>query len=268
MPNVDAANISYNLLRIAAGGGMTVGGILLGAARPVHILTPSSTVRRIVNMTRAGGGGCRFAARRSVEDRLSACASCTRASDALHGRTRDHTAQRGSAKTARIPIKVLAGRARAGKARVDPRARRARRDLPRGQAGAARAELHTVCEEASCPNIGECFGNGTATFMILGDLCTRRCPFCDVGARPARCRPTPTSRAIWRDTIARAAAEVRRHHQRRSRRPARRRRRALRRLHPAVRAAVARHAHRDPDAGFPRPAGRRARHAGGRRRRT
>jgi lipoic acid synthetase len=41
--------------------------------------------------------------------------------------------------------------------------------------------LHTVCEEATCPNIGECFGNGTATFMILGDLCTRRCPFCDVG---------------------------------------------------------------------------------------
>jgi len=41
--------------------------------------------------------------------------------------------------------------------------------------------LHTVCEEASCPNIGECFGNGTATFMIMGDLCTRRCPFCDVG---------------------------------------------------------------------------------------
>jgi len=51
MPNVDAANISYNLLRIAAGGGITVGGILLGAARPVHILTASATVRRIVNMT-------------------------------------------------------------------------------------------------------------------------------------------------------------------------------------------------------------------------
>ena len=51
MPNVDAANISYNLLRVAAGSGITVGGILLGAARPVHILTPSSTVRRIVNMT-------------------------------------------------------------------------------------------------------------------------------------------------------------------------------------------------------------------------
>jgi len=40
--------------------------------------------------------------------------------------------------------------------------------------------LHTVCEEASCPNIGECFSGGTATFMILGDICTRRCPFCDV----------------------------------------------------------------------------------------
>src|SRR6185503_13562813 len=41
-------------------------------------------------------------------------------------------------------------------------------------------KLHTVCEEASCPNIAECFGHGTATFMILGDICTRRCPFCDV----------------------------------------------------------------------------------------
>ena len=51
MPNVDAANISYNLLRMAAGSGITVGGILLGAARPAHILTPSATVRRIVNMT-------------------------------------------------------------------------------------------------------------------------------------------------------------------------------------------------------------------------
>jgi lipoic acid synthetase len=48
-------------------------------------------------------------------------------------------------------------------------------------------QLHTVCEEASCPNIGECFGKGTATFMILGDLCTRRCPFCDV----AHGRPKP-----------------------------------------------------------------------------
>ncbi len=47
--------------------------------------------------------------------------------------------------------------------------------------------LYTVCEEASCPNIGECFSNGTATFMILGDICTRRCPFCDV----AHGRPNP-----------------------------------------------------------------------------
>ena len=51
--------------------------------------------------------------------------------------------------------------------------------------------LHTVCEEASCPNIGECFGKGTATFMILGDLCTRRCPFCDV----AHGRPKPPDEA-------------------------------------------------------------------------
>ena len=47
--------------------------------------------------------------------------------------------------------------------------------------------LHTVCEEATCPNIAECFGKGTATFMILGDICTRRCPFCDV----AHGRPLP-----------------------------------------------------------------------------
>ncbi len=42
-------------------------------------------------------------------------------------------------------------------------------------------KLHSVCEEASCPNLGECFSGGTATFMIMGDICTRRCPFCDVG---------------------------------------------------------------------------------------
>ena len=47
--------------------------------------------------------------------------------------------------------------------------------------------LHTVCEEASCPNLGECFGHGTATFMIMGDICTRKCPFCDV----AHGRPKP-----------------------------------------------------------------------------
>ncbi|TQV65552.1 MAG: lipoyl synthase [Halothiobacillaceae bacterium] len=49
------------------------------------------------------------------------------------------------------------------------------------------ARLHTVCEEANCPNLGECFGSGTATFMIMGGICTRRCPFCDV----AHGRPDP-----------------------------------------------------------------------------
>ena len=54
--------------------------------------------------------------------------------------------------------------------------------------------LNTVCEEASCPNLGECFANGTATFMILGDVCTRRCPFCDVAhGRP---QPVDTGEAI------------------------------------------------------------------------
>jgi malate dehydrogenase (oxaloacetate-decarboxylating)(NADP+) len=51
MPNVDAANITYNALRITAGGGITIGAVLLGAAQPVHILTPASTVRRIINMS-------------------------------------------------------------------------------------------------------------------------------------------------------------------------------------------------------------------------
>ena len=64
--------------------------------------------------------------------------------------------------------------------------------------------LHTVCEEASCPNIGECFGKGTATFMILGDICTRRCPFCDVAhGRPLA--PDPEEPAHLADTIARLA---------------------------------------------------------------
>ena len=44
-----------------------------------------------------------------------------------------------------------------------------------------RRKLASVCEEATCPNIGECFSHGTATFMIMGEICTRRCPFCDVG---------------------------------------------------------------------------------------
>jgi malate dehydrogenase (oxaloacetate-decarboxylating)(NADP+) len=51
LPNIDAANIAYNLLKVAAGGGIAIGPVLLGADRPVHVLTPSATVRRIVNMT-------------------------------------------------------------------------------------------------------------------------------------------------------------------------------------------------------------------------
>ena len=89
--------------------------------------------------------------------------------------------QKGEAKTSRIPIKVV------------PAERLKKPDWIRVKAGNSAARfgeikqilrehhLHTVCEEATCPNIGECFGKGTATFMILGDLCTRRCPFCDVG---------------------------------------------------------------------------------------
>lgn len=64
--------------------------------------------------------------------------------------------------------------------------------------------LHTVCEEATCPNIGECFGRGTATFMILGDLCTRRCPFCDV----AHGRPEPPDPAEP-ENLAEAVARLR-----------------------------------------------------------
>jgi lipoic acid synthetase len=87
---------------------------------------------------------------------------------------------KGEAKTARIPIKVVAAaplrkpewiRVRAASS---PRFAEIKRIL-------REHKLHTVCEEASCPNIGECFGKGTATFMIMGDICTRRCPFCDVG---------------------------------------------------------------------------------------
>ena len=62
--------------------------------------------------------------------------------------------------------------------------------------------LHTVCEEAACPNIGECFGMGTATFMVLGDLCTRRCPFCDVAhGRPSA--PDPDEPLKLAHTVAR-----------------------------------------------------------------
>ncbi len=90
--------------------------------------------------------------------------------------------QKAGAKTSRIPIKVVPS----GEVLKKP-------DWIRVKAASNSTRfyeiknilrehrLHTVCEEASCPNIGECFGKGTATFMIMGDKCTRRCPFCDVG---------------------------------------------------------------------------------------
>jgi lipoyl synthase len=92
--------------------------------------------------------------------------------------------QKSQAKTSRIPIKVVP---------MAPAEVLKKPDWIRVKAGSPSTrfyeikqilrehQLHTVCEEASCPNIGECFGKGTATFMIMGDKCTRRCPFCDVG---------------------------------------------------------------------------------------
>ena len=90
--------------------------------------------------------------------------------------------QKGEAKTARIPIKVVPAAAPLKK----PEWIRVKAGNSAARFGEVKQilrdhALHTVCEEATCPNIGECFGKGTATFMILGDLCTRRCPFCDVG---------------------------------------------------------------------------------------
>ena len=108
--------------------------------------------------------------------------------------------QKGAAKTARIPIKIV------------PAERLKKPDWIRVRLGDSTRfheikhilrehELHTVCEEASCPNIGECFGKGTATFMILGDLCTRRCPFCDVAhGRPLA--PDPDEPVQLAETIA------------------------------------------------------------------
>lgn len=87
---------------------------------------------------------------------------------------------RGAEKVARIPVKVIPTEKMLRKpdwirVRVPatPRIDEIKKKL-------RKHGLHTVCEEASCPNLGECFGGGTATFMIMGDICTRRCPFCDV----------------------------------------------------------------------------------------
>ena len=88
---------------------------------------------------------------------------------------------KGADKVARIPIKVVPSKS---VQRKPPwiRARAPTGDRVRQLKSVLRENsLFTVCEEASCPNLGECFSKGTATFMIMGDICTRRCPFCDVG---------------------------------------------------------------------------------------
>ncbi len=88
---------------------------------------------------------------------------------------------RGADKVARIPIKVVPSQQVARKPSWI-RARAPTGEVVRQLKNTLRENnLYTVCEEASCPNLGECFSKGTATFMILGDICTRRCPFCDVG---------------------------------------------------------------------------------------
>ncbi|MDD5215861.1 MAG: lipoyl synthase [Methylococcales bacterium] len=95
-------------------------------------------------------------------------------------RTTPQTHQRNSEKLARIPIKVEQRETTLRKPEW------IRIKLPSGQETTQikqllrESKLHTVCEEAACPNLAECFKHGTATFMIMGDLCTRRCPFCDV----------------------------------------------------------------------------------------
>ena len=88
--------------------------------------------------------------------------------------------QRGKQKTERIPVKIIPRDSPLRKPewlRVrspnSPEVKKLKNIL-------REHKLYTVCEEASCPNLGECFNHGTATFMIMGDICTRRCPFCDV----------------------------------------------------------------------------------------
>ena len=110
--------------------------------------------------------------------------------------------EKGQKKTARIPVKIVAREALAKPEWIRVRAASPNsrfyeiKDILRAQ------QLHTVCEEASCPNIAECFGKGTATFMILGDICTRRCPFCDVAhGRPLA--PDPSEPLHLAETIYR-----------------------------------------------------------------
>jgi len=110
--------------------------------------------------------------------------------------------EKGQAKTARIPVKIVPRAPMPKPAWIRVKAPSPGTRFAEIKQILREQKLHTVCEEASCPNIGECFGQGTATFMILGDICTRRCPFCDVGhGRPLA--PDAEEPAHLADTIAR-----------------------------------------------------------------
>jgi len=104
-----------------------------------------------------------------------------RATAARSYRAEQGVKHKGAEKVARIPVKVEQRDERMRK----PSWIRARSpfhpNVKKLKSVLREQKLHTVCEEAACPNLGECFGKGTATFMIMGDICTRRCPFCDVG---------------------------------------------------------------------------------------
>jgi lipoyl synthase len=88
--------------------------------------------------------------------------------------------QRNAEKLARIPIKVEQPETALRKPDWIRIKITASDEITRVKQLLREHQLHTVCEEAACPNLAECFQHGTATFMIMGDLCTRRCPFCDV----------------------------------------------------------------------------------------
>ncbi|WP_194791567.1 lipoyl synthase [Pseudomonas sp. UFMG81] len=88
---------------------------------------------------------------------------------------------RGAEKVARIPVKILPTEDIPRKPEWIRVEIATSPEVARVKALLRKHKLHSVCEEAACPNLGECFAGGTATFMIMGDICTRRCPFCDVG---------------------------------------------------------------------------------------
>ncbi len=94
--------------------------------------------------------------------------------------TSDKKAQRGQDKVARIPVKVEPTQVPLRKPKWIRAKAANSQQVARLKSVLREHHLHTVCEEASCPNLGECFSHGTATFMIMGHICTRRCPFCDV----------------------------------------------------------------------------------------